>query len=89
MKTTIQFPLVPAGSVLTHLGLLLAHQCCSDTRGLHFTHFAGEHTAATHQIDRQTNHKLESNDFYIFLCPVSVYFTPFYPSTLYLSAALV
>lgn len=34
----IKFPLVPAGSDVTHLGLLFAHQCCSATRGLLFTH---------------------------------------------------
>lgn len=27
----IRFPLVPAGGVVTHIGLLLACQCCSDT----------------------------------------------------------
>lgn len=32
----IWFPLVPAGSFVTHLGLLLAHQCCSDTCGFLF-----------------------------------------------------
>ena len=44
----IRFPLVPAGSVVTHLGLLLVHQCFfSDTWGFLFTHFGDERTAAT------------------------------------------
>lgn len=50
----IRFPLVPAGSVVTHIGLLLVHQCCSDTWGFLFTHFGGEHTQQTRTLSWST-----------------------------------